>query len=133
MIPVVFINCRAVPFLLYIMQKLKVYETRNRDTLKNLTERRVYLAETGNGTPMVRCSAVLLPAITVRSRSEWSKLRRETLVPACSKYDWNSKTTAKYLYRITDIKPVPVPFPLPADSVRHGRIWAEYKNEVSKL
>lgn len=26
-----------------------------------------------------------------------------------------------------------VPFPLPADAVRHGRVWTEYRNEVKTL
>lgn len=131
MIPVVFINCSAAPFLLYIMQLLKLYETRTRDTLRNVTGCRVYLAETGkHGPPVIRCSAILLPAVVVRDRATWRRMRRKTLVPTCSAYDWNAKTSVKYLYRITDVQPVPEPFQLPVDAVRHGRVWAEYM-EVS--
>ena len=133
MIPVVFINCRTAPFLVYIMQKLKIYETRTRNTLWLFENQRVYLAETGHGAPVIRCSAIIRSAVPVRSRSVWCSLRRQHMVPTCGKYDWTSSTTVKYLYKLDDVRPVPVPFPLPADAVRHGRVWAEYQNEVSKL
>lgn len=133
MIPVVFINCRIAPFLVCIMQGLKLYETRTRNTLWLFENQRVYLAETGRGVPVIRCSAIIRAAVPVRSRSTWDALRPVTRVPAFSKYDWTPSTTVKYLYKLDNVRPVPVPFPLPADAVRHGRVWAEYRNEVKIL
>ena len=124
MIPVVFINCRSIPFLDLIISGEKNIETRNRDTLRSVVEtgNRVYLAETGNGRPVVRASAVICSGRPV-DRIDWECVRKRTCVPVGSKYDWQPDTKAKYCYDLFDVRPVE-PF-TPPEGVRHGRVWME--------
>ena len=134
MTPVVFINSSETPFVDLILKGLKRYETRTRDTLThNLFGRRVLIAETGHGRPLIRCSAVIATREPSLSRDLWEKWYR---VPAQiskgSRYDWQPGTRKKYAYKLTDVRPVK-PFLLPQDARRHGRIWAEYEGEISCL
>ena len=124
MIPVVFINCRSIPFMDLIISGEKNIETRNRDTLRSVVEtgNRVYLAETGNGRPVVRASAVIGWGRPV-DRIDWECLRKRTCVPVGSKYDWQPDTKVKYCYTLFDVRPVK-PF-TPPEGVRHGRVWME--------
>lgn len=124
MIPVVFINCRSIPFLDLIISGEKNIETRNRDTLRSVVEtgNRVYLAETGNGRPVVRASAVIGSGRPV-DRIDWECVRKRTCVPVGSKYDWQPDTKVKYCYDLFDVRPVE-PF-TPPEGVRHGRVWME--------
>lgn len=121
--PGIFINCRAFPFLTWILSGLKVYETRNRNTLRSLVGKRVLLIETGHGRPVVRGSARIKWCRVVRTRCEWNMLRKKHRVPVCSTYDWKNDTKVKYCYLLDDVKPCN-PFPV-SDGVRHGRVWME--------
>lgn len=121
---VVFINCKRIPFLDLIMAKVKPWETRSRNMLKHLIGKRVYLAETGYGPPLVRCSAVIREPIKVTDRETWDRLRKGTCVPVDSDYDWKPDTKYKYLYPVTMVVPC-APF-TPPEGVRHGRVWMEY-------
>ena len=128
MYDVVFINCSRFPFIDWICSRQKLYETRSRDTLRALVGRRVYLAETGTGPrSVVRCSAVIDHAITCDAGA-FRRLRPLHRVPAGSDFDWKPWTRKKVLYRLTDVRPVPVPFH-PAEGVRHGRVWMEYNGK----
>ena len=129
MIPVVFINCSRFPFVQWIMDRMKVYETRSRNMLGPLVGQRVLLSETGNGRPIVRCSAVIRAARKVEHRGVWNLLRDSHCVPAGSTYDWTHATQCKWLYFLGDVQPVSDPFNPPED-VRHGRVWMEYHGEV---
>ena len=124
MIPVVFINCSRLPFIDWIMSRLKLDETRTRNMLRAVVGQRVYLAETGKGQPLCRCTAVIGEPVPIRSRAAWERLRSEHRVPAGSQYDWQPETTVKYLYPISDVRPC-FPFTPPED-VRHGRVWMEF-------
>ena len=130
MIPVVYINTKRNPFVTQIMLMLKQYETRTRNTLKSLMEwslgERILIAETGHGDPVVRCSAVIDHIIAVHTEDEWNKYRSATCVPVGSEYDWKSDTKVKWLYHLSDIRPV-CSFVLPKSCRRHGRVWAEYE------
>ena len=127
MIPVVFVNCRKYPFLSMIESGSKEYETRSRDTLKRLVGCTVYLAETGKGKwPFVKISAKISEVVAVRTRFEYEKYRTRTQIKKGSMFDWTDSTKVKYLYKLTDVKPVPG-FHLSPDCVRHGRVWAEYE------
>lgn len=127
MMPVLFINCDAVPFLDRIISLRKPWETRTRNTLRALVGHRVLLAETGRGhRPVVRCSAVVGEPLVIRSRAEWKQYRSACCVPAKSRYDWQSGTKVKYLYPLTGVVACH-PFTPPED-VRHGRVWMEYHN-----
>ena len=127
MIPVVFINCRSVPYLDMIIDGQKTIETRTRDTLRNMVGRRVLLAETGNGKPVVRCSAVIRSARPIYDRKIWNSLRRKHRVPEGGQHDWKPETKVKYCYDIVGVVAC-WPFTPPED-VRHGRVWMEYNNE----
>lgn len=128
MLPVVYINCSVAPFVSDIMRRLKIYETRSRDMLGSLVGQRVLIAETGTGPrSVVRCSAVIDHAITCDAGA-FRRLRPLHQVPAGSDYDWKPCTRKKVLYRLVDVRPVPVPFH-PAEGVRHGRVWMEYNGK----
>lgn len=127
MIPVVFVNCSLFPFLEWILSGRKVYETRTRDMLRALVGQRVYLAETGRGRSVVRCSAVIGGPVVASSRSAWRKFMRAACIAPGSMYDWKPKTKKKYLYPVMDVHPVP-PFH-PAEGARHGRVWMEYNGK----
>ena len=125
MIPVVFINCSSVPFLDDILAGKKTIETRTRDTLRTVSAmgRRVYLAETGHGRPVIRASAVIGSGRPV-DRSDFDCVRIRTCIPVGSRYDWQPGTKVKYCYQLYDVRPVE-PF-TPPEGVRHGRVWMEY-------
>ena len=125
MIPVVFINCSSAPFVDKIISREKVYETRSRNTLAALIGKRVLIAETGKGRPVVRCIATIYKAFPLRTRHAFEMFRYYTSVPEGSKYDWTDGTTEKWLYELADVRPVPVPFH-PRQGVRHGRVWMEF-------
>lgn len=128
MTPVLFINCKKHPFVEWIGGGLKLYETRTRNTLKSLLDfalgERILLAETGDGQPLVKYSAVIDEVIAVHTREQWEKYLQYTWIPVGSEYDWKPDTKVKWLYHLTDVKPV-VPFRLGPDCRRHGRVWAE--------
>ena len=124
MTPVIFINCTVEPYVDDIMGGLKQYETRSRNTLGRFLGERVLLAETGHGRPLVKCSAVIAEIISVHTREAWEEYLEQTWVPVGSEHDWKPNTKVKWLYRLSDVKPV-VPFRLGSDCRRHGRVWAE--------
>lgn len=126
MIPIVFINCATTPYIDDIMLQRKTCETRTRNTLRALVGSRVLLAETGTRSdgPLVRCSARIVSAVPVYTRSAWSAFRPLHRVPAGSAYDWTDTTRVKWLYQLSDVQPV-APFTAPPGT-RHGRVWMEY-------
>ena len=126
MIPVVFINCHSFPYMNLILNGKKIYETRSRDMLRSLVNQRVLIAETGNGEPVIRCYATILHGLKITSKNEWEKYRYLTRVPRNSEYDWKPDTRSRFIYELYNVQPVPFPFVLPARSVRHGRVWAEF-------
>lgn len=126
MIPILFINCRLVPFVQFIMNRTKIYETRSRNTLRSLVGKRVLIAMTGKGHSVVMCSAIISNAFPVSSLHEWDMFRSCTCVPKGSQYDWTEKTKVKWLYELSDVCPVPFPFH-PSEGIRHGRTWMEAK------
>ena len=130
MTPVLFIHCtRHEPFVAWIMARIKQYETRTRNTLKKLLDvwlgERVLIAETGSGDPLVRCSAVIDEIVSVTTPEEWERYRQVSYIPFGSNYDWKSGTKVKYLYHLSDVRPVE-PFRLSRSCRRHGRVWAEF-------
>ena len=130
MTPVIFINCSTAPFIDLIMNRMKQYETRTKNTMKSLMKwalgTRILLAETGNGSPVVRCSAVIDQVIAVYTAEKWEQYRPFTQIEKGSRYDWKPETKVKYLYHLSDVKPL-APFNLPDTTIRHGRVWAEYE------
>lgn len=131
MIPIVFINCKSVPFIEQIISGQKRFETRNSDTLRNLVGNRVLLAETGKGKPVVRCFAEIGKPVPVTDPETWERLRKSTCVPVGSPYDWKPETKQKILYPVRNVRKVR-PF-TPSDDIRHGRVWMEYIGTFPKL
>lgn len=129
MIPAVFINCRQHPFAQEILSGRKLYETRTRNMLGRFLGDRILIVETGNGSPLVVGSAMIDCIISVRTRPAWNRYRQDACIPVGSSYDWQPDTKVKWLYRLKDVRKVD-PFPLPQDARRHGRVWAEYNEEV---
>ena len=133
MIPVIFINCSGFPFIDHIMTGTKKYETRTKNTMKKLLDsflgKRILLAQTGNGDPLVRCSAVIDKVIEVYTEDAWIPYIMDADISNGSQYDWQYDTKKKVLYHLTDIKPVNS-FRLPKSCKRHGRVWAEFNGSI---
>lgn len=133
MIPVIFINCKDEPFVDAIIDGRKVYETRNRNSLRSLLfwalGQRILIAETGHGDPVVKCSAVIDHFGSVYTEERWDSLRKVHCVPKDSKYDWKPDTKVKWLYHLSDVRPVEPFIPV---GIRHGRVWMEH-NVTEKL
>ena len=77
MIPILFVNCHSVPFVQYIMEGKKIFETRSRHVLRSvfLYDMPILIAETGKGKPIVKCSARIRSAIEIFTAEEWEKYR----------------------------------------------------------
>ena len=125
MIPVIFINCRAYPFIQWIINGTKKVETRNKNTLGKFIGQRVYLAETGHGKPIVKCSAIIKCAIEIHSFADWRTYVSESDVPLFSSYDWQRGTKHKVIYELEDVMPVK---PFEPTGPRHGRVWMEHND-----
>jgi len=133
MTPVIFINCKDHPYVDEIIAGAKTYETRTRNTLRSLLTwslgERVLIAETGHGSPVVRCSAVIDHFGAVYTEDRWNDLRKVHCVPGGSKYDWTQDTKVKWLYHLSDVQPVA---PFVPEGRRHGRVWMEYDDRISQ-
>jgi len=123
MTPVVFINCNQHPFINDIINGYKQYETRTRNTLKSLVNKPVLIAETGNGKPVVKCSAIIRTPIKITSSTNFEQYRIRTRIKKGSAYDWNDSTKVKWLYPLENVESVPE-F-IPTEGIRHGRVWME--------
>ena len=123
MFPIVFINCDLFPFVCAILSGLKLYETRNKNTLKGMVGKRILLAETGKGKkPLVKCFATIDSIIRIDNPTQWKQYRKSCFIEKGSCYDF-IPGKSKYLYHLTDI--VPIPEFIPPEDIRHGRIWME--------
>ena len=126
MVPIVYINCSLFPFVAWIMAGKKLYETRNRNTLKALIGKRVYIAITGGKKAVVACSATIESLTIVESKKAFNSFRKQTMIQSGSLFDWKPETKKKYLYKLSNVVPV-VAFPVPENVVRHGRVYCEMK------
>jgi hypothetical protein len=131
MTPIVYINTSSAPFIEKIIALEKVLETRDRDTLRPIINRPVYIAESGHGPAIVRCSAVFLAPLVVRSGAAWDDLRPWTCIEPGTLYDWTEKTRVKFLYPVQRVVKVP-PFPVP-EGKRHWTTWIECNEEKYQL
>ena len=133
MIPVIFVNCSDRAYVDSIMTGTKKYETRTKNTLKNLLSwslgQRVLIAETGHGAPLVRCSAIIDSIIEVFSEDAWLPYIMDADIANGGKYDWKPDTKKKVLYHLTSVLPVK---PFIPEGKRHGRVWMECNNHQSK-
>ena len=124
---IIFINCKAEPFVDDILAHRKLYETRTRNMLGRFLGERIFIAETGHGKPVVRCSAKIAEVHAVFVPEAWERYRKRACIRSGSQYDWKDDTKVKWLYRLTDVRPVK-PF-IPAEGRRHGRVWMELGEE----
>ena len=125
MIPVIFINCKKIDYIGKMISGEKKYETRHFNTLGGLVGRRVLFAETGNGTPKIRCSAILKSAEHIKTKPNWDIIRRQTCIPENSGHDWDRDRPGKWIYELEDVRDV-----LGLDwteGKRHGIVWMEYE------
>lgn len=123
MIPVIFINCDSYPFVQWIMAGVKLYETRNRNTLKRFIGQTVYIAETSHKhKPIVKCRATITAATDIRNKTVYDCLRNRTRIEKGSIYDWKPETRVKWLYKLENVEPVPEFIP---EGIRHGYTWME--------
>ena len=127
MLPIIFVNCRKVPFVDDIINNRKFYETRNKNTLGRFLGEPILLAETGHGRPIVKAYAVIDQIISVRSKKVWNEYKGLTGIPIGSSYDWQPDTEVKWLYLLKDVIPC-TPF-IPPEGRRHGRVWMEYEGK----
>ena len=103
----------------------KTVETRSRNMLKGLVGERVAVVRTRrNASPTVVGyvgigQAYFCPA----ERFNDEDVRNLTCIPVGSRYDCHGR--GKWLYDLWDAE-VCVPYPLPADAVRHGRSYCEF-------
>lgn len=123
---IVYINCKLFPFVSWIISGLKLYETRNKNTLKSIIGKQVYIAKTGKGKTIVKCTAVIDSVLRIRTCTEYNKYRNSTCIKKGSCFDWNSETKQKYLYKLTNVKPCQEFTPVPEKLEKHGRSWAVY-------
>lgn len=121
---ILYINCKLYPFVQWIINGKKLYETRNRDTLHSLIGKTVYIAETGKGKPVIRCRCRISDMATVYSKTAYNAYRKYTRIAKGSVYDFTDTTKKKCLYRLDNVEQCE-PFELPENIVRHGRIYCE--------
>lgn len=126
---ILYINCSLFPFIDWIMKGLKVYETRNRNMLKSLVGKTVYIAETGkHKKPIIRCIAAITDCVKVESIKDYNRYRKYTRVKKGSCFDFTRETKQKYLYKLENVKACK-PFEMPENVIRHGRVYAELITE----
>ena len=124
---IVYINCKLFPFVDLIIALQKVFETRNRNTLKKLIGKTVYIAETGkHKKPLVRCSCIIGNPLVITDKKTYNQYRKQTKVKKGSVYDF-IPGKKKYLYPLCDVKEIE-PFPIPENIVRYGRTYAIINN-----
>ena len=120
---IIFINCSLFPFIDWIIKGLKVYETRNRNTLKQFVGKTVYFAETGkHKKPVVRCKCDITELLTITDKQTYNAMRKYTRIRKGSIYDWNSTTKKKCLYKLENVQKVK---PFIPEGKRYGRIYME--------
>ena len=121
---VIFINCSLFPFIDWIIKGWKLFETRNRNTLKSFIGKTVYFAETGkHKKPVVRCSCLISSVTIITDKKAYNGLRRYTRIKSGSLYDLKPETVKKCLYRLENVKPCK-PFELPDNAIRKCRVYA---------
>ena len=121
---IVFINCDLFPFISWIISGKKLFETRNRNTLKSLIGKTVFLAETGKGKrPVIRCIATIESSIVVQDMKTYNQYRKFTRVKKGSVFDF-VPGKRKILYKLSNVQKIPA-F-VPCEGKRYGFSYMEY-------
>ena len=122
---ILYINCKLFPFVELILSGLKTIETRNRNTLKSLIGKQVYIATTGKGKkPIVYGHCIISGCTVVTDKVTYNRYRKQTQIEKGSCYDFTSETKQKVLYHLDSVKRC-TPFTVPDNVIRHGRIYCE--------
>lgn len=128
---VLFINCKLFPFVSWIISGLKLFETRNRNTLKSIIGKRVFLAETGlYKRPLICCLATIDNPIIMDNLKDYNRYRKQAMIKKGSVYDF-IPGKKKYLYPLSSVEKIN-PFFLPDNAAYHGRIFATIDNTESR-
>ena len=124
---VLFINCKLFPFVSWILSGLKLYETRNRNTLKSLINKPLYIAETHKGKrPVIRCILTIGDPIIIDNLTEYNQYRKQACIKQKSAYDF-IPGKKKVLYPLYNVQAI-APF-VPCKGKRHGMTWMEYNGK----
>ena len=106
-----------------IVKGYKTIETRSRDMLKNIPQSRVAVVRTRrNSKPMV-VGYVDIGIGYFCPADVFEQHRDKTLIPPGSMYDVRGR--GKWFYDLWNAEEC-VPYPLPADAIRHGRSYCEF-------
>ena len=117
----IFINCKALPFIDYILIGAKLYETRSRNMLGRLLGERVALIETGKGRAIIRGYATI---------DHYTVLYHDSIEARKSAWIFGTHYDIpdggeKVFYHLKDATPCE-PYGLPAERINHGRAYTEF-------
>lgn len=119
----IYINCRRYPFVTWILDGWKPYETRTERALHPLIGQRVFLIETGRGKSMIIGSATIASAQLVFYSDV---LKRQQAQILGTDYDILPKSY-KWFYRMKDTEWLPKPIPAPETRKNHGRSYCTWE------
>lgn len=124
LLPGIFVNDDGLGYAQDIVHGRKCIETRNRDMLGKLVGKMVAVVQTGRGLkPTVIGYAYIHRKFFCSTPDEWEALRDRTLIPPGTKRDAFGR--GKWCYGISDAGTIAKPFPIPDNTIRHGRSWCE--------
>lgn len=124
----VFVNSASFPYAALIAAGVKTIETRTRNVLKALNGQRVAIIETGKGPARIVAYVDIVNYAFCNSQL-YEMYRDCTRIPAGDKFDKFGKRdgiSGKWCYFLDNVQACD-PYELPADAVRHGRSWCEFK------
>ena len=120
----IFVNEDTVWYAEAIVNGEKPVETRNRNMLAKCVGSRVAIVRTKRGqTPMIIGYAIMHHA-EKHDRAWFDKHRDLTLIPEGSAFDCKPDGY-KWCYHLSHAFPCE-PFPLPDNTIRHGRSYCEF-------
>ena len=120
----IFVNSSEYPYAERIVSGFKTIETRSKNMLRACVGDRVAIVRTGKGIPVV-IGYVTVSGSACSASLTASDFPGKTYVFPGSKFANN-----RWFYFLKDAEMLSVRFPLPADTVRHGRSWCEFELEV---
>lgn len=120
----IFVNeTNSMPYARLLAAGVKTIETRNRNMLSVLVGKRVAIVRTMRDRNPVVLGYVTITRSMFCNAEDFGKYENQHFVQPTSKYAPNGR--GKWFYFCEDAEKC-VPFPLPANAVRHGRSWCEF-------
>lgn len=117
-------DTQCTPYAFAITAGYKTIETRNRNMLSALVGERVAVVRTRNGKNPLVVGYVDIVSASFCKAEDFRKHYSEHLVPEGNKYDCNGR--GKWFYHLANPEFLHYPYPLPENTVRHGRSWCEF-------